>query len=279
MDIEFIPTVQSLLKHDAISVKGDSALIKKLSRHIQLQSFKREFILMPSYSEMLPIIDNISDTPELTDSINRPLTKAVLYSIILHPDKFELLSHTHSDSGCSTQSIYTKSAPNPKRLGSTFRALYRRIDESKQFVICKRCKQLVGAALCHENTCSYNCDDTYKQVFDSSLVDRVTCSGIVSVLKDKDYIKFYIVATDWLDSHSSLLCHRVIGKLPLTASFTEVNALKHKLEDEQEYPAPCYHCKKQCNEGDAIDLESLVDFDTDAIVCYSCATEHYGVIY
>jgi hypothetical protein len=292
MKMELIPTVQSLLKQDAISIRGDNALIEKFTNFVSSESFEYELIPIFNFDNF-PFLDHDArKIPLLSDSIDRPFSKNVLYSISLQPEKFEVLVHAHSTSGSdsTTKPIYTVINPNLSKLENAFTALYNHIDDSTQFLICQSCKQLVAAELCSDNTCGdsssskqndhQHCETTYKQAFDTSLVDRISCTGeVVSVFKDTDNIKLYVFATAWPNPHEPVSYNDIIATLPLTATLDEVNALRLKLEDEQEYPAPCFHCKCECDEGNAMGLNSLVDFDTDSIVCYSCATEHYGVIY
>lgn len=218
----------------------------------------------------------------------------MLYSITLLPEKFEVSVHIHSASACTTKSVYTAINPNLTWLNGAFNALYSYIDDSTHFLICQSCKQLLAAELCSDDTCGgtlvkvssneqsahQHCKTTYKQAFDTCLVDRISCThGVVKVFKDEDYIKFYTSSTAWPHPHEPEPYDRVIETLPLTATPDEVNALRLKLTGEQKYPAPCFHCEDECEEGDAMDLDSFVDFDTDAIVCYGCASMHYGVVY
>tara|TARA_R110000851_G_scaffold210486_3_gene363007 strand:+ start:38021 stop:38899 length:879 start_codon:yes stop_codon:yes gene_type:complete len=292
MKMELIPTVQSLLKQDAICIRGDNVLIEKFTDLVSSESFEYELIPIFNIDNCLFLNHNARKIPLLSDSIDRPFSKNVLYSISLQPEKFEVLVHAHSASGSdsTTKPIYTVINPNVSKLENAFIALYNHIDDSTHFLICQHCKQLVAAELCSDNTCGnsssnelndhQHCETTYKQAFDTSLVDRISCRcEVVSVFKDIDNIKLYVFATAWPNPHEPVSYNDIIATLPLTATLDEVNALRLKLEDEQEYPAPCFHCKCECDEGDAMGLNSLVDFDTDAIVCYSCATEHYGVIY
>ncbi|WP_445946218.1 hypothetical protein [Shewanella sp.] len=297
MNIEWIPTVRSLLDQKAISFSGDEALILNLSAVL----FFKERIIKPNFTydgSCETYHMRIDEAPRLIDSLNRPITKQVLYSIELLPERFTLTAHIHNATGCDNKTIYTKLNPNLNHLGHTFNALYRRLDESQQFVICQHCKQLVAAKLCLNAICGCTCNDisaevgcnaqdahqqcenTFKQTFDTHLVDRISSLGkAVSVFKDEDLIKFYISSIAWPHPHESYLYDRVIDTLPLTATLDEVNTLKLKLEGEQKYPAPCYYCKSKCIEGDAMNLSSLVDFATDAIICDGCASEHFHVVY
>ncbi|WP_338726004.1 hypothetical protein V8687_21155 [Shewanella baltica] len=296
MKMDLIPTVTSLLVQDAISISGDNDLIEKFTEHVYLHSFGYEHPPTFDSSGYPCLIYAERTVPQLSDSIDRPISKQVLYSITLLPEKFEVLVHVHSadSSDNITKPIYTVIKPNLSMLDNAFSALYNHIDDSTQFLICQYCHQLVASELCSDNTCGgiysnnsrselsahQHCESTYKQVFDTRLVDRVSITGeTVNVFKDEDEIKFYVLATAWAAPHESCSYHSVIATLPLSASLDEVNALRLKLEAEQQYPAPCYHCDKQCDEGEAIHLDSLVDFDTDDIVCYACATLHYGVVY
>lgn len=296
MKMDLIPTVTSLLVQDAISISGDNDLIEKFSEHVLLYSFGYEHPPTFDSSGYPCLIYAERTVPQLSDSIDRPISKQVLYSITLLPENFEVLVHVHSaqDSNSTTKPIYTAIMPNLSMLDNAFSALYNHIDNSTQFLICQHCHQLVASELCSDNTCGgtssdnsrselsshQHCESTYKQVFDTRLVDRISItSEAVNVFKDTDNIKLYVFATAWPNPHEPVSYNDIIATLPLTATLDEVNALRLKLEDEQEYPTPCFHCKCECDEGDAMGLNSLVDFDTDAIVCYSCATKHYGVIF
>ncbi|GIU36561.1 hypothetical protein L2719_19935 [Shewanella schlegeliana] len=293
MKMELIPTVQSLLKQDAIRVEGDIALIEAFTKLIDLLSFQYEHPPVFDFNSY-PFLDHSArKIPLLSDSINRPLSQQVLYSISLQPERFEVLVHIHSDSTAkpeyTTKPVYTVRKPNLSNLNHALHALYDYIDDSTHFLICQNCKQLVAAELCSDNSCgdfaktkhsAQHCESTYKQVFDTSFVDRVSITGeVVNVFKGEDEIKFYASSTAWPHPHEPQCYSRVIETLPLTATLDEVHALRDKLEAEQKYPAPCFHCKEEFDEGEAMDLASFVDFDTDEIVCYGCASLHYGVVY
>lgn len=288
MKADLIPTVRSLLAQNAISVSGDEALITRLSSVLR----HKTHVFKPN--AIYDYCPHERQEPTLIDSINRPITEQVLYSIELLPERFTLTAHIHSATGCDSKTIHTKLNPNLNLLGNTFNAIYRRLDESQLFMICRNCKQLVSAELCNSDTCASTanhtnsdkqsahqpCSATFKQSFDTRLVDRISRYGdVVSVFKGEEQIEFYISSTDWPHPHTPFPCDEMIDTLPLSATLDEVNALRLKLEAEQRYPAPCYHCKVSCNDGDAMDLASFVDFDTDAIVCYGCASEQYGIVY
>ncbi|MXR70984.1 hypothetical protein GNT65_20205 [Shewanella sp. JBTF-M18] len=293
MKADVIPTVRSLLAQNAISVSGDKTLITRLS---SVLSFK-EYYVKPDFTCDIATKNwshELNALLSLTDSINRPITKQVLYSIELLPERFTLTAHIHNATGCDHKTIYTKRTPNLKQLGHTFNALYRRLDESQQFVICRHCRRLVAAELCNDDACCcaetnarankqnahQPCLATFKQTFDTDLVDRISRTGdAVSVFKDEDQIKFYVRSTAWPLPYECYTYDRVIDTLPLSATPDEVNALRLKLEREQKYPTPCYHCEAVCDEGEAMGLASFVDFETDALVCYGCASKHYGVVY
>ncbi|MGE6648831.1 hypothetical protein ACQKE0_06080 [Shewanella colwelliana] len=293
MKADLIPTVRSLLAQNAISVSGDEALITRLASVL----FFKEHFIKPNFTyddDFEERFHKLDKSLSLTDSINRPITKQVLYSIELLPEQLTISAHIHNATGCVNKTIYTKLNPNLNHLGHTFNALYRRLDESQQFIICRHCRRLVAAELCNDDACCcaetnahankqnahQPCTATFKQAFDTGLVDRISRTGdVVSVFKDEDKIKFHVPSTAWPHPHTPYSYDEVIDTLSLSATLDEVNALRLKLEAEQRYPAPCYHCKVSCNDGDAMDLASFVDFDTDAIVCYGCASKQYGIVY
>jgi hypothetical protein len=131
-----------------------------------------------------------------------------------------------------------------------------------------------------------HCETNYKQVFDTSLVDRISnhdCSdGHVGIYKDTvaGEIKFYISVTDWPHPHQPVTSYCIIATLPLITTLDEVTSFKIKLEGELEFPAPSFHSKEQVdNERDGMELDAFVNFDTDVIVCYGCASKHSGVVY
>lgn len=297
MKIELIPTVASLLQQGALSISGDNQLIEKFAEHISAMT---DFV--PSFadslnSECIPRLFQQSQIPELSASIDRPLSKQVLYSIKISAEKLELLAHIHSNSDvvaedAETKSIFCRTLANLKEADLALAELHDALDSSPMFITCKQCQQLVDAKLCLNDVCHVvniiaphqHCETTFKQLFDTSLVDRLSSANSgdgVSVFKDieADEIKFYVSMTDWPHSHMPVLRNNVIATLPISASYDEVTRLKLKLENEQQYPAPCFHCKEEFNEGEAMDLAYFVDFETNEIVCYGCATEHYNVVY
>lgn len=289
MKMDLIPTVQSLLKQEAIRIEGNIELIEAFDELIQSNSFQYKYPPTFEINGYPFAKDNRYYPPSLSDSIERALSQQVLYSIKLLPEKFEVLIHFYSvrlgKTLCTTKPVYTVISPNLSELDNALQGLYNYIDQSTHFVICQACQKLVAAELCGNGICGSNqqgthCEVTYKQHFDCSLVDRISIIGeIVNVYKDQDEIKFYISSTAWPHPHQPQPYNRIIETLPLTATLDEVHELREKLETEQKYPALCFHCKKEFNEGQAMDLAYLVDFDTDEIICHGCATIHYGVVY
>ncbi|MBQ4889292.1 hypothetical protein J8L86_05500 [Shewanella sp. MMG014] len=304
MNIELIPTVTSLLQQDAITVSGDRQLIEKLSEHMEMMLRLPSFAnRSASRSRFFPKEHKNPIRHKLIGSIDRPLTKQVIYSIKLSAEHIELLAHIHSEHDVVEKAVFSKTLSNIKDPDFELYELYSALDRSPVFTICQQCKQLVASELCSDGICNgikdgnhgliahnsdahQHCEATYKQVFDTSLVDRLSngyCyDGNVGVYKDVEAgeVKFYISVTDWPHPHEPVPSYLVLATLPLTASVKEVKSLKLKLEAEQEYPAPCFHCKEQIdNAGDGMDLDSFVDFKTEAKLCYGCASIHYGVVY
>ncbi len=300
MKIELIPTISSLLQQDALSVSGDKQLIDKLSEQIAILTHFIPSFSNGSYPEPFLMLFHQPQIPLLTESIDRPLSKQVLYSIKLTTEGVKLLAHIHSEHEVIITTVFSQVFSNLKESAKTQHELYFALGRSSYFTICQQCQQLVASELCCNGACHVDnsakvdssmelhqhCDITYKQIFDTSLVDRISNSrssdGHVGIFKDTaaGEIKFYITMTSWPHPHEPVMINRVIATLPLSATYDEVANLKLKLEAEQEYPAPCFHCKTLIdNRGDGMDLASFVDSDTEAKLCFSCASVHYGVVY
>ncbi|PKG58110.1 hypothetical protein [Shewanella sp. GutDb-MelDb] len=294
MKIELIPTISSLLQQDAISVSGDKQLIEKLSEQIAILTHFIPSFSNSTYPEPFLMLFHQPKIPLLTESIDRPLSKQVLYSIKLTTEAVELLAHIHNEHDTEIKTVFNQVFSSLKESAKTQHQLYFALGRSPHFTICQQCQQLVASELCCNGACHVDssmephqhCDTTYKQIFDTNLVDRISSSrssdGHVGIFKDTaaGEIKFYITMTSWPHPHEPVDCNRVIATLPLSATYDEVTRLKLKLENEQQYPAPCFHCKVLIsNRGDGMDLASFVDFDTEAKLCFSCASVHYGVVY
>ncbi|MBQ4889287.1 hypothetical protein J8L86_05475 [Shewanella sp. MMG014] len=285
MKSDFNPTIRSLIQQKAIRFIGDNE---------RLKHFLKEYFDNVSRGNCKPSFE-VSDTPipigwdygetyNLTDYINLPLTKTLLYTIELQANLFTITAHIHSTDGINHQLIYAKKNPNLNYIRPTYHAIYRHLDNSNAFFICQRCNKLVatseravdGQSVCIDN----HCNTTYKQDFDATCVDRISNTGnIVNVYKDEDKIKFYVASTYWGSPYQSCRFDRVIKTLPLGTTLDEVRAWRKKLEKRQPYPAPCFHCGRVIMEGEGENLSDFVKHKTKSKVCHGCMSKHYRVVF
>ncbi|QYJ82128.1 hypothetical protein [Shewanella aegiceratis] len=291
MDLDGIPTIESLLAQSAVFFTGRPDWIKRYLDLVMpidgislLDDKNRLFKHKPSEWLSYPIFDaenkisRIRDASSLYDdsvpeqSITLPIRP--LYTV--HLDKaFTVTAHVRSYNGYSDKVIHKKIGVNPKRLTHSLKAITRVIDQSPVFFICKNCHKLIDAnfkSLDDPTTCANNaCEQMVKQHFDvlSDKASSYLYSKDVRVDKFKDYIAISIGLITWPHPHEPSFKWVIQQKMHLDSSPRQIKSAAKTVHDSKVYSGRCKHCQKSMNKG------HMFDHNT----CHSCATDLYGVIY
>lgn len=284
---DYIPTVKSLIEQKAIAVSGYEEMIREFSAFVYFKGFHfdKSKINFDFNNETMLEIDDKYDCSELFSQCPRTCESTrVLYSLELY-ETVCLTVHRRSGLGDSRHLVFVTNAGNAEQKEAAFEKVYDLLDSSEYFYACQRCHKLVDSRLLDASTepvcAADSCVKTFKQDFDISYIDRVTSSQhdeIRAAIFD-DAIIIFNEVTFWPNPHECVSGYDIKASLPLSSTPSEVRELKAEIEKDHKYPANCFYCKKELFEGGGMELNSFVDGETNAVVCYGCATEHHGVVY
>ncbi|GIU46468.1 hypothetical protein [Shewanella algidipiscicola] len=298
MDLDSIPTIESLLEQDAIHFTGNAEWINRFIDLITPYGVLTHFIYgspatrFDSPFKTLDPIDLCANTPLIdlntnekrfltTEELNqyqsvRKIHKQVrpLYTVNIDKD-FTVIAHVNSNSGNFDKLIHQKINVNPHRLIHSLKALARAIDQSNAFFICSTCNQLIDADFKSKGqpvTCDDNaCNNMAKQHFDVSSA-KVTNQAYnqdmrIDILEDGITISTAIVG--WHGPYSSHLEWVTQQKMSLNSTPRQVKSAAKAIHESDSYRIKCIYCKEMTNIG------NMFDDDT----CHSCASSQYGILY
>lgn len=293
MDLDCIPTIESLLEQNAICFTGRPDLINRYLVLMDLiipietmalldeigSPFKSfEWNSYPIYGSETknskvkesPTLD--CDDLSLKESITLP--NRPLYTVHLDED-FTVTAHVRCNNGYFDKLIHQKIGVNPKRLTHSLKAVTRAIDQSPAFFICTKCNKLIDANFKSQDgtaTCAYSaCGRFVGQHFDV-LSDKVTSSLYnkdISIDIFNDYIAISIGLITWPHPHEPSFEWVIQRKMALSSTPRQVKSAAKAIHDSKIARGKCKHCNESMNAG------HMFDDDT----CQSCATGVYGVVY
>ncbi|MCD8550397.1 MAG: hypothetical protein LRY75_20890 [Shewanella xiamenensis] len=273
MDLENIPTIESLLEQRAIAFTGNPDYIERflfiatpsapidkpagLSGDVLVFDFIRRPIGLPDSS--LTKYNSTNDNPLYTVHFDENIT---------------ITAHIQSLTDCRDKVIYQKEI-NPKRFTNSLKAAIRAIDQSPEFFNCTKCERLIDANVkskaqpisCIDGACG----EFISQHFDVKLakVSSHSCGdGIrVDVIGEQVIISAGFVT--WPEPHLSSYEWRVQKIFPLNVMPRQVKSFVKILRERKITTGKCKYCNRTFNVG------RMYSDDT----CYGCATQVYGVVY
>jgi hypothetical protein len=299
MNLESVPTIESLLEQNSIHFTGNPEWIDRFIYLVTPNSVKTLFGYFGPYC--LPLIppfdlsdsaDLCADTPliDWETEEKRFLTpeelkqyqsvkkihkqEQPLYTVNIDKD-FTVIAHVRSNNGYFDKLIHQKTNVNPQRLTHSLKALARAIDQSKAFFICSKCNKLIDANFKSKGqpaTCAYGaCNNMVLQYFDVSAA-QVTNQAYnqdmrIDILEDGITISTAIIA--WYGPHDPQLEWVIQKKMSLNSTPRQVKSAAKAIHDSDTYRRKCVHCKEMNNIGHM--------FNSDT--CHTCASNLYGVVY
>ena len=303
MDLDSVPTVESLLNQNAIGFTGRADWIerfKEVTNHknglgpydvlwteIMPPVRKGEAVqAIPSIFDFLrsyPICDRETGEKRALeyddDKAWRPRLinnehASPLYTVHFDDD-ISVTAHIRCHDGYIDKLIHKKTNVNPKRLTHSLKAAARAIDVSKVFTTCQQCNHLFEAnneshqmpTRCADQACSSKVAQDYNpQLAETS---SYIYSEFVRVDRFEDMIAISIGLITWTGPHQGAFNWYIEKKMSLNATPRQVKSAAKAIHDSKVTTGKCIHCKKTVNIG------HMLNDDT----CGSCAYGVYGVMF
>jgi hypothetical protein len=298
MDLDCIPTIESLLEQNAIHFTGNPEWTYRFIDLVTPNNVESLFCSggpnAPRFKPfgLLSSAELCANTPliDLETKDERFLTPAEfkqyqsvnkihkqdqpLYTVNIDKD-FTVMAHVRSNNGYFDKLIHHKNDVNPHRLIHSLKALARAIDQSKAFFICSKCNKLIDANFKPKGqpaTCAYGaCNNMVLQHFDVSAA-QVTNQAYnqnmrIDILEDGITISTAIIA--WSGPHEPRLEWVKQEKMSLSSTPRQVKSAAKAIHDSGTYRRKCIHCKEMNNIG------HMFSDDT----CDTCATNLHGIMF
>ncbi|MXR69962.1 hypothetical protein GNT65_14965 [Shewanella sp. JBTF-M18] len=291
MNLDCIPTIESLLEQNAICFTGRPDLI---DRYLDLATPHDGIALLddkgrPSYEtgnaksfrlQSYPIYDSETKERRILEFSTLfcagflfKKSIAPLYTVHLDKD-FTVTAHVRSNNGYFDKVIHKKTDVNPKRLTHSLKAITRAIDQSQVFFICTKCNKLIDANFraSSQATCAFNaCGKLVAQHFDvsSAQVSGYIYSRYVRVDRFEDDIAISIGVVQWPHPHEPCFEWVIKKRMDLSSTPRQVKLAAKAIHDSKIAIGKCKHCRESMTAGYMFDDET----------CYTCAMSVYGVVY
>jgi hypothetical protein len=303
MDLDSIPTVESLLNQNAIGFTGRADWIERFK---EVASLKNGLALYDvPWTEIMPPVRKSEvgqASPSIFDFIrSHPIfdretgEKRVLefdddkawgprlinnehatplYTVHFDDD-ISVTAHIRRHDGYIDKLIHKKANVNPKRLTHSLKAAVRAIDISKVFASCQQCNRLFEAnnephqmsASCAEKACSSKVAQDYNPQL--AVTSSYIYSEFVRVDRFEDMIAISIGLITWTGPHEGAFNWYIEKKMSLSATPRQVKSAAKAMHDSKVATGKCIHCKETVNIG------HMWNHDT----CSTCAYGVYGVIF
>lgn len=299
MDLESVPTIESLLKQRAICFTGHQDLIDRyidlitpndglalFDGPIDIASSLRLARNNSSLDELwqsCPIFDPETNESKVLRYSEQSDSKQIqvdscqsspLYTVYLGGD-FIVTAHVRTHNGYFNKIIHQKIGVNPKRLTHSLNAITRVIDQSPVFFICAKCNKLIDANFKSQDNpfvCAYDaCGKLVEQNFSvvSDSVSSHLYSSNVRVDKFADYIAISVRILQWTHPHEAHFEWVIERKMHLNSTPRQVKSAAKQIHDSKIYSGTCKHCNQSMNIGHM--------WKDD--ICQSCASGIYGVMF